>query len=66
MHPGIALDFLSRAFFIFSFAGLISHCHFSYQLSVISTSSAKRQKAGGRRQKGRKVIVQAFEPFLTG
>ncbi|NER01607.1 MAG: aminotransferase class V-fold PLP-dependent enzyme [Okeania sp. SIO3C4] len=28
--------------------------------------SAKRQKAGGRRQKGRKVIVQAFEPFLTG
>ncbi|NER06256.1 MAG: hypothetical protein F6K17_28595 [Okeania sp. SIO3C4] len=29
-------------------------------------ASAKRQKAGGRRQKGRKVIVQAFEPFLTG
>ncbi|WP_287526115.1 PAS domain-containing protein [Okeania sp. SIO2C2] len=28
--------------------------------------SAKRQKPGGRRQKGRRVIVQAFEPFLTG
>ncbi|NEO58418.1 MAG: hypothetical protein F6K54_38430 [Okeania sp. SIO3B5] len=29
-------------------------------------ASAKRQKAGGNRGKGRKVIVQAFEPFLTG
>ncbi|NEP81971.1 MAG: hypothetical protein F6K39_29770 [Okeania sp. SIO3B3] len=28
--------------------------------------SAKRQKAGGRRQKGRKVILQAFEAFFTG
>ncbi|NET27548.1 hypothetical protein [Okeania sp. SIO1I7] len=39
---------------------------YQFDQCLLQIASARRQKAGGRRQKGRKVILQAFEPFLTG
>ncbi|NET43720.1 hypothetical protein [Okeania sp. SIO2B3] len=44
----------------------IIQCTTNVLQRLVEKPSARRQKAGGRRQKGRKVILQAFEPFLTG